>query len=126
VVKPPEPKYDLKVGLPRQRVWIVSAGAAVIAVVLFGVGLYLWRMLGPTPCGPAELCRGHLPPHHLHMVRAEAVWLASAVFAFIAAGSALSPDSFRHLIGRGSTEDSYRQSGEIPDHSPSGGPRVGL
>lgn len=126
VAKPPEPKYDLKVAPPRNRVWIVSAGAAVIAVSLFVVGLYLWRMMVPTPCGPSELCLGHLPPHHLHRIRAEAVWLVTAVFAFIAVASVLSPDSFRHFIRQGSIEDSYRQTGEIPGHTATGGRPVGL
>jgi hypothetical protein len=123
VVKLPEPKYGVKVKLPRDRVWIVSAGASVIAVVLFVVGLYLWRMMVSTPCGPPQLCFGHLPPQHLHGLRAEAVWLVSAVFAFIAGASVLWPDSFRRLMSagrRGSIEDSYQQSREIPDHTPRG------
>jgi hypothetical protein len=126
VVRPPEPKYDLNVGLPRNRLWIMSAGAAVIAVLLFGVGLYLWRMMVPTRCGPAELCLGHLPQHHLHQVRAEGVWLASGVFAFIAAASALWPDPFRHRVRPGSIEDSSGQSGTIPGQSATGGRPVGL
>ncbi len=98
---------------PRDRVWIVSVGAGVIAVSLFVVGLILWRMTGVTPydCPSPGAC-GAVQHHRLHPTRAEAVWLVSAVFAFIAIASVLRPDSFRHLTppgSRGSLETTYRQ-----------------
>jgi hypothetical protein len=58
-----------------------------------------------------------------HGLRAEAVWLVSAVLVFIAGASVLWSDSFRRLMAagrRGSIEDSHRQSREIPDHTPRG------
>lgn len=124
-IKASAPTYDAKVTPPRHRTWIVSAGSALIAVGLFVVGLYLWRMMGPTPCSPPQCVGTHLPPHHLHPTRAEAVWLVSTLFAFVAVGSVLAPESFRHLIGRGSIEEAS-QSGQIPGPLPRGpGPGPG-
>jgi hypothetical protein len=116
-------KYDGRVVLPKDRVWIVSAGASVVAVVLFVVGMYSWRMMVPTPsaCPYPGAC-GTLPPHHLHAFRAELVWMLSAASAFIAAVSVVWPDPFRRLVTtkHGAIEDSYGQSNEIPDHPPRG------
>jgi hypothetical protein len=103
-------KHDGRVVLPKDRVWIVSAGASVVAVVLFVVGMYSWRMMVPTPsaCPYPGAC-GTLPPHHLHAFRAELVWMLSAASAFIAAVSVVWPDPFRRLVTtkHGAIEDSY-------------------
>src|SRR4051812_15541043 len=112
-----------KVGLPgRHRlVWIVSAGAGFIAAALFIVGLYWWRMLVPTPCQPPPYqcpVGGHLPPHHGHQTLAEAVWIVSTLFGWIALASVLWPDRLNH-ISRGSREsEDSGESPTFPEHIP--------
>jgi hypothetical protein len=119
-------EYHGEVGLPKRErlVWIVSAGAALIAGGLFLFGLHLWEMMVPTPsdCPFPGACGAPRPPHHLHATRAEAVWLVSALSAFIAIGAIAAPESFRHLIGRGTLEEA-NQSPDIPDRTPAKGGR---
>jgi hypothetical protein len=104
-------------------VWIVSAGAAIIAAVLFLFGLYLWRMMVLTPddCPFPGAC-GAPQTHHLHATRAEVVWLVSAVFGFIALASVLWPDRLNH-IARGTRGDDSNRAPSIPDHTPAKGGR---
>ncbi len=76
--------------MPRPRPWLIPTAAAVVALALFVAGVVTWRMMpGVRPCPPNSLCFMPLPPHRLHPLRAELLWVASAVFGLIAAGASL-------------------------------------
>jgi hypothetical protein len=75
--------------MPLRPPWLVSTIAAAVALALFIAGLLTWRIMPGIPqCSPKTLCF-MLPAHRLHPLRAELLWVASAIFALIAAGMSL-------------------------------------
>ena len=71
---------------------LLSVVAAIAAVVLFTAAVVAWHMRSPWPyCPPNAECAAPPPPHHLHPLRAEALWVMSGAFALVAAASAAHP-----------------------------------
>jgi hypothetical protein len=69
---------------------IIPAVAAITAVVLFLAGAVAWDMTSSVrvlpSCPTDSLCLTPYPDgHHLHPLRAEFLWAASAVFLLVAA-----------------------------------------
>jgi hypothetical protein len=68
--------------------------AAVTAVALFVAGVVVWRMTAPVypavpRCPANSLCYNPFPAfaHRLHPLRAEMLWVASALLALLAIGT---------------------------------------
>jgi len=76
--------------MSRARPWLIPAVAALAAVVSFGAGVVVWRMMSQVQCHAfGGLTCVLLPPHRLHPLRAEALWAVSALCGLVAIGVSL-------------------------------------
>jgi hypothetical protein len=73
-----------------RRPWLLPVLASLMAVALLVTGVVTWRMMSPPACrvSGAIFCFAS-PEHRLHPLRAELLWVASAVFALLAVSSGL-------------------------------------
>lgn len=74
------------------RPWLLPAAAALAAVVLFLAGAAAWDMTAPAGmprCPAHSFCFTPVGDHHLHPLRAELLWAASALFAILAGAGRL-------------------------------------
>jgi hypothetical protein len=82
--------------MPSVRRWLIPAVAAA-AVIFFVAGVVVWRMFSSPTVGPSGgiLFLITRPPHRLHPLRAETLWVTSALFALVAISTSL-----RQQLGR--------------------------
>jgi hypothetical protein len=68
------------------RHWVGPLILAAVGLALVVVGVIVWRQMSAVPpCPPGTFCATTEPPHRLHPLRAEALWVVGGVCLVAAA-----------------------------------------